>query len=273
MWIWQHRWHDKRPANSVYPHIREILLLKTNLTLAEAITIAVQVDSTSKVVKSMADEQHLPEHVVQTQNKAHRQRYSHQSFSARPANKVTTTSSESPCLRCGSEKHLANAHDCLQPAESAIKKDTLPAYASLSKLIQWMRLKFLNILFCLWRQQTLLTSYNVQQRYKWQRQLGQWHLLWTQVPQYLSYPDASRKSFSSGLVSVNPLPGWWHSHGPLSNNITSLRSNFGDLIFALHLHIENNDTVHIPPASPSPSSSTSQWTSPATLGYATHLVH
>ncbi len=45
-------------------HIRERLLWKTNLTLAEAITIATQAESASKQTKSMAGEQHLPVHVV-----------------------------------------------------------------------------------------------------------------------------------------------------------------------------------------------------------------
>lgn len=57
---------DQLVEHLAHPHITERLLLKGNLTLAEAITIATQVESAGQQAKSMAGDQHLSAYVVQT---------------------------------------------------------------------------------------------------------------------------------------------------------------------------------------------------------------
>ena len=103
-------------------------MFRDKLTVAEAITIATQVESASEQAKTMASDQHLPIHVVKTHDTAHRPRQPRRSYSTKPANKPDSTSSARACFHCGSENtwptHV-NVQQPKQPAETAIKKDTL----------------------------------------------------------------------------------------------------------------------------------------------------
>ncbi|XP_023806938.1 uncharacterized protein K02A2.6-like [Oryzias latipes] len=94
------------------PRIRERLLLKTNLTLADAITLATQAESVNEQARSMAGIQQAPVQVVTTQKSACRRRQPRQHFPAKHVQKSNSTPSTRTCFRCGSEKHLANSSEC-----------------------------------------------------------------------------------------------------------------------------------------------------------------
>lgn len=94
------------------PHVREKLLLKDKLTLAEAITIATQVESASEQAKFMAGDNQLPVHVVKAQDTACRPRQLRRNYSTKVANKPASASSTRACFRCGSQKHMANSREC-----------------------------------------------------------------------------------------------------------------------------------------------------------------
>ena len=99
-------------------HIREKLLLESNLTLDKAITLATQIESAAEQAKCMVGDK--PSLQVQAvQKKSHRPRSQNKSSTPAPTTAATGKSSRT-CFRCGSDSHLANAPSC--PAAKATCK-------------------------------------------------------------------------------------------------------------------------------------------------------